>query len=156
MSSNPENPVVYKLALSKLTKLCSSKEICTSEASKKLDSIDISECDKNLIITYLTENKYINDRRYTAAFVNDKIRFQKWGHSRIKQELSRRKISFSIIEEAISLFDKEEYEDMMKAELLKKQKIMGGINNASDKARLFRFGASRGYDMDFLYRYLNL
>ena len=156
MSSEPENPVVYKLALSKLTKLCSTKEMCTYEVGEKLKAMGVSFSDKDLIITYLLENKYIDDRRYAGAFVNDKIRFQKWGYSRIRQELSRKKISSSTIEDAIALFDSNEYEEMMKAELRKKQKIMGGVNDASHKARLFRFGASRGYDMDFLYRFLNL
>ena len=156
MNADSENPVVYKLALSKLTKLCSTKEMCTYEAGEKLKAMGVSFSDKDLIITYLIENKYIDDRRYAGAFVNDKIRFQKWGYSRIKQELSRKKIPFSIIEEAFYMFDNQEYEEMMKAELFKKQKIMGGVNNASDKAKLFRFGASRGYDTDFLYRFLNL
>ncbi len=156
MENEPENKALYKKALSQLTRLSSRKEMCQWEAMEKLRNGELSESDCLTALTYLTQNRYIDDTRYAEAFVNDKIRFQKWGKAKIRNMLYTKHLSSETIDQALSVFDTSLYEEMMTTELLKKQKSLGGCHDASSKAKLFRFGMSRGFDADFLYRFLEL
>ncbi len=156
MQTEPENKPLYKKALSSLTRLSSRKEMCQWEAMEKLRNAGLSESDCLTALSYLIQNRYIDDTRYAEAFVNDKIRFQKWGKTKIRQMLYAKHLSSATIDQALSAIDTSHYEEMMNTELLKKQKSLGGCHDAPSRAKLFRFGMSRGFDADFLYRFLDL
>ena len=74
--------VLYKLAA-----YCSSAERCVQDVEKKLQKADLSQEDNQQILHRLQQEKFVDDRRYAFAFVNDKIRFNQWGRIKIAYEL---------------------------------------------------------------------
>ena len=66
-------------ALLKLTSLCSSSEQCSGDMLRKMDTWGIGPHDQSEIMEYLVKEKYVDDSRYCHFFVNDKIKYNKWG-----------------------------------------------------------------------------
>ena len=72
---------------------CSAAERCIHDVKKKLDAADASPEVKERIIRRLVEEKFIDETRFCRSFVNDKLRFNKWGRIKIDFELRNRGIS---------------------------------------------------------------
>lgn len=67
---------------------------------KEIDKVIIHE-----VIEKLKKQKYLDDKVYAMAFVNDRIKFSNNGPYKIKKELEERRVSNSIIEEVLEGFD---------------------------------------------------
>jgi len=61
-------------ALKILADLCSRSEHCSGEILKKMEAWQLSEEEQARIMEYLTEHKFVDDERYTYAFVKEKIK----------------------------------------------------------------------------------
>jgi regulatory protein len=83
------------------------------------------------------------------------------GHSRrrIQQELAKRGVARDISHEAIEeVFDEEGIDEAAAIERIarKKLRLLGGLDVATQKRRLFGFLARRGYDSDAIARVLRV
>ena len=54
-------------------------------------------------------DKYIDDKRYAAAFANDKIKFSHWGKIKVAYALRQKNIPQQFIDYALSLINSNEY-----------------------------------------------
>lgn len=68
--------------------------------NKEEDTIIIEE-----VIDKLIDYKYLDDDRFTKAFIKDKLNFTNWGDYKIKNELKRLGVSEEIIYNNISNID---------------------------------------------------
>ena len=71
-------------ALERLRDLCGRSEHCTAEIARKLYTWGIGSSDSDKIIRLLKRDRYIDDRRFTSAFVRDKFIFNHWGRLKIR------------------------------------------------------------------------
>jgi regulatory protein len=140
-------------ALGKLQKICSMQEKCSADVVLMLKrwGIDLEHHQK--IIERLIADKFIDERRFSSAFVRDKIHFEHWGIIKINYFLKQKGISKIVIQEALNKIDREEYTGMIRRELEKKKKTMKGTPRER-WAKLARYGSSRGYEMDSMREYL--
>jgi len=91
----------YDLAIKYVgIKLRSSFEVYEYLFKKNIDKVVVNE-----VIDKLKEQGYIDDFVFTKAFVNDRIKFSNNGPYKIKKELEDRKVSGSIIDDILSVFD---------------------------------------------------
>lgn len=67
---------------------------------KDIDKVVIHD-----VIEKLKSQKYLDDYIFSKAFVNDRIKFSNNGPYKIKKELEERKVSSSIINDVLSIFD---------------------------------------------------
>ena len=116
------NTLSFREALSKLEKLCSGQEKCTSDILMKLERWAVSDKDKEKIINNLKSNTFLDDARYATMFVRDKHNLNKWGKEKIRFELAKKRIEKGIIDKALSEIDSKPYLDMLKEMLIKKKK----------------------------------
>ena len=58
---------------------CSGAEHCCQEVRQMLERHKAENADIERIIRHLIKEGYIDESRYAAAFVHDKVRFAKWG-----------------------------------------------------------------------------
>ncbi len=142
-------------ALVMMTNLCARQEKCTSEVIQKLKTLGVSQNNIDEIIDYLIDNNYIDLKRYCTSFVNDKLKFNKWGKNKIRYELRSKNIDSSIIEQAISQIDETEYKDLQISELTKKMKTIEDADKQKIYSKLFNFATSRGYSTDIIKYILN-
>lgn len=91
----------YDLALKYIgVKYRSCFEVHEYLLKKEVDKVVIHE-----VIERLKNQKYLDDMVYAKAFVNDRIKFSNNGPYKIKRELEDKKISNTIIEDVLSVFD---------------------------------------------------
>lgn len=137
-----------KEALSKIQAICSKQEKCSFDVLKKLQEWEISEDISQKIIKSLILDKFVDDERYSKAFVKDKFRFNKWGKIKISMQLRLKKIDTEIISMAIQEIDDNEYKSFVESELKKKRKSIKDTDPYAVKNKLFRFGQSKGIEAD--------
>ena len=149
-----ENPL-FKTMLSKAMRHCSQREICCSDMEARLESWGVPGPDCLKIITILIKENFINEERYTRAFVKDKFSYNKWGKIKIASHLKAKKISSSMISSALESIDNDLYRNRLKEMIKNHRRSVKAKNWYEMKAKLLRFGLSKGFESSLLYELLN-
>ncbi len=142
--------IKYKKALNKAMFLCSKSEKCKFDIQKKLYDWKANPFEHEKIIEYLEKNKYIDEERYVKFYVNDKFKYNKWGKIKIKTMLFQKKIPEKLINGALNKINNENYLEMLKNVISKKEKSLQETNPYKLKAKLLQFASSRGFEPDII------
>lgn len=135
-------------AIKTLEWLCSKAEKSSGDALRLMSRWGIAPDERQRILKRLTDDRFIDDRRYAAAFVREKMRFSGWGAHKIRQALAAKRIDRGIIAEAMSALDPEALQGRL-AELLRRKMHSVKAETAFElKGKLMRYGLSQGYDYD--------
>lgn len=140
------------VALNRLAALCAQSEKCISDVKKKLSLWNLSDEDSDFILDFLLENKFVDESRFASAFVRDKVRFAKWGRSKIVFALKAKSIPSDVISQALQSVDQQDFSSTMETVLRAKLKSISYKDFYDAKNKLVRFGASRGFEFDGLIR----
>ncbi len=143
-------------ALNRAASYCTLCERCISEVSNKLTAWGVEIKVQQDIIKRLINENFINEERYSKAFVNDKIRFNHWGRKKISAALYEKRISKSIIGKAIATIDEEEYNEILHKVLSAKHKELKYREDNSTRQKLLRFAASRGFETQLIIKALKI
>lgn len=147
---------LYKRALAKAMSICSRREYCNDDIRTKLQSWYISDSDSEKIIASLTRENFINEKRYTEAFVKDKFRYNKWGKVKIRANLKMKKIPGDMISSALESIDDEQYRKIIEELLRSHRRSVKAKNQYDLKGKLLRYGLSKGFESDLLYEILSV
>lgn len=125
---------------------CSIAERCIQDVQKKIKAAGLSQEEGERIIVRLLQEKFIDEHRFARYFVNDKLRFNKWGRIKITYELQKRNIPAPIRSEALEGIDEKEYADILQSLLKAKKKSTKGKDERDIYIKLLRFAAGRGFE----------
>lgn len=134
--------------LNKLTTLCARGEHCQQEMLDKMRKWEIEEDVQARVMEYLLKEKFIDEERYTRLFVEEKIKFNKWGRKKLEQALYMKRIPRSIYGPILDEIDEENYEEILRPLIEAKRKTVTGKSEYEIRGKLIRFALSRGFDMD--------
>lgn len=134
--------------LNKLTTLCARGEHCQQEMLDKMRKWEIEEDVQARVMEYLLKEKFIDEERYTRLFVEEKIKFNKWGRKKLEQALYMKRIPRSIYAPILDEVDEDNYEEVLRPLLEAKRKSVTGKSAYEIRGKLIRFALSRGFDMD--------
>lgn len=115
---------------------------------KKLVAWELPDDAIKRIIDRLKKEKYLDDSRFTRSFINDKLRFNKWGKTKIIFELKKLNIPSSIYDPVLDELAGDEFEKQLMHILSVKVKSVKAKNNYDKKTKLIRFALGRGFSMD--------
>jgi len=135
-------------ALKKAANYCSKSEHCVHEVREKLRSwgLDNRE-DEEHIIDWLKSENFIDEVRFTRAFIHDKLEYQHWGRTKISYQLQLKQISTVLINEVLNeLVNPCKYQETLTGILREKAREMSRPLSPQDYAKLQRFGAQRGFE----------
>lgn len=149
-----ENSIV-KTSLSRAMSLCSRREYCSNDIRNKLITWGVSESDTDKIISSLLSENFINDSRYALAFTKDKFSYNRWGKHKIAAHLKTKKLPSELIQRALSSIDDAEYMKVLNNLISAKRKSTRYKNSYELKAKLLRYGLSKGFESHILYDMLN-
>lgn len=138
-------PISPAEALNKAAAYCTLCERCISEVSKKLTTWGVPPAEQQRIIDRLQDEGFINEERYCRAFVNDKLRFNRWGRVKIRAALYEKQLPREYIAQAIEDIDEEEYMQTLHDLVATKQRELKNEDFAT-KQKIIRFAASRGFE----------
>lgn len=135
-------------ALKKAANYCSKSEHCVQEVREKLRAWGLNHAeDEEHIIDWLKSEKFIDEVRFTRAYVHDKLEYQHWGRTKISYQLKLKQISTVLITEVFNeLIDPAKYLETLTGMLREKARDMSRPLSPQDRAKLQRFGAQRGFE----------
>ena len=134
-------------SLSRLQKLCSKAEYCTSDIRRKaLKDLEGDEEAAARVVASLVEDRYVDDARYASAFAREKAQIQGWGPVKIRFQLRAKGVKDSVITEALQEVEPQRAQDKLEKVLQTKAKTLEG--DPQFKLKLLKFGLGRGYDYD--------
>jgi len=132
--------------LHRMAAYCSTTERCIQEIEKKLTAAGATPEITGRIISRLLKEKFIDEARFARSFVNDKLRYNKWGRIKISYELQKKNIPAAIREEALSGINEEEYHSILSALLKSKKKTTKGKDDRDVFSKLLRFATGKGFE----------
>ena len=141
-----KKPLSPSEALNKAAAYCTLCERCISEVSTKLTAWGVPHGEQEKIIARLTDEKFIDESRYCRAFVNDKVKFNRWGRIKISAALRDKRLPQELIRDAIEDIDEEQYLQSLGEVIATKQRELKGKEDFATQQKIIRHAASRGYE----------
>ena len=145
---NNQKEITEQQALNKLMTLCARSEHSSGEMLQKMLLWGLRDEARARIMERLTKEKFVDDERYTRAFVNDKIKYNQWGRRKIEQALWAKGISRDIQKSVLDEVDEEEYIKVLRPLLKSKERSISARNEFERQMKLIRFAQSRGFSME--------
>ena len=145
---NNQKEITEQQALSKLMMLCARSEHSSGEMLQKMRLWGMSDEAQARIMERLIKEKFVDDERYTRAFVNDKIKYNQWGRRKIEQALRAKGVDRDIQQRILDAVDEEEYIKVLRPLLKSKNRSIAARNEFERQMKLIRFAQSRGFSMN--------
>jgi regulatory protein len=146
---------LFEIAIKKAMAQCSRREFCSDDIRNKLLLWGIENNDAERIIGILINENFINESRYATAFVKDKFKYNKWGRVKIAAHLKVKKLPPDIIKSALDSIDNDLYIKFLNELITSHRKSVKAKNQYDLKAKLLRYGLSKGFESSLLYDILN-
>lgn len=142
-----EEKSALKLALLLASNYCSTSEKCVFDVQKKLQQWKVDEALFDEIFTYLIKEKFIDEQRFTRAFVRDKFSFNRWGKIKIRHHLKQKQLPQKLVQEALQdVINEDEYLNTLKELIQQKGRIVKAKSEFEKKQKIIQFVASRGFE----------
>lgn len=135
-------------ALTSLMRQCARAEKCSSDALRSMRRWGLSGEDARGVLERLQRERFIDDVRYAEAYVREKMRFSGWGAMKIRSALRAKAIAPDIVTRALAQLEPEEDVARLEDVLRRKAAKTTARDRYDLKAKLVRFGMSRGFDLD--------
>ena len=115
-----------------------------------------ANADIERIIRHLVKEGYIDESRYAAAFVHDKVRFAKWGRVKIGQALWQKRIPQDIADDALASIDEDEYMAALKDVASSRYRLAKGATEYERKMKTMKTVCGRGYEPALVRKVLSM
>lgn len=133
--------------------LCSRREYCSADILKKAaDALDGDKDAAEQILQVLMSEKYVDDLRYATAYAREKSMISGWGETKIRYMLSSKRISRSLVDQALTEIDSDKADARLRKLLENKLKTLKA--DPQIRLKLLRFALGRGYQYDDVVRVL--
>ncbi len=133
-----------------LAALCAHAEHCQYEMLEKMRRWELPEDAQARVMQQLVSELYVDDERYTRAFIKDKIRYNKWGRRKVEQALWQKRIDEDIRQRVLDEVDDDEYLSVLRPLLKQKRKSIKASNDYELNQKLMRFALGRGFTFDII------
>lgn len=134
------------VAVQRLESLCVRGEHCRYELEEKLRGWGFFPDESEAILESLEKRRFFDDSRFAAAFVRDKVLYNRWGRIKINMALRSKRIDSSIIDEAFDEIDEDEYRNAARTFLSAKARSIKEGNTYEGRTKLYRSGLTRGFE----------
>ncbi|MDR2968663.1 MAG: RecX family transcriptional regulator [Tannerellaceae bacterium] len=140
--------------LHKAAAYCSAAERCRQDVEKKIVAAGLSREAADRILDRMERERFIDEARFCRSFVNDKLRYNKWGRVRLKYELRMRNIPEDTISDALDAIDETLYLDTLRTVIKEKRRTIKGSDSRDVFGKLLRFAAGRGFENELVVKCL--
>lgn len=142
-------------ALNRVAFYCSRAERSEFAVRKKLQAWELDNDAIKRIVDRLRKEKYLDDTRFARSFINDKLKFNKWGKTKITFELRRLQIAESVYNPILEDIAGDEFETQLMHILSVKVKSVKAKSEYDKKTKLIRFALGRGFTMELTIKCVN-
>lgn len=146
MSKTPTKPLSPDQVLDKMAKYCAYQERCVKDVRDKLKTYDIPQEDRDKILVFLLDNRFVNDERFAKSFVRGKVNQSGWGMNKIRFHLMQKGITKEIIDEALGQTDEVVYRQRLIDILKTKSKTVKAETDYEKKRKLAAYAMQKGFE----------
>ena len=154
MPKKPAQPLTPDQVLDKMAKYCAYQERCVKDVKDKLKTFDLPQAEKDKILDYLLDNRFVNDERFAKSFVRGKVNQSGWGLNKIRFHLVQKGIAKETIDEALGQTDEEVYRQRLIDILKTKAKTVKAENNFEKKRKLAAYAMQKGFEGSLVWEVL--
>ena len=140
--------------LDKMAKYCAYQERCVKDVRDKLKTYDIPQEERDKILEYLLDNRFVNDERFAKSFVKGKVNQSGWGLNKIRFHLMRKGIDKELIDEALGQTDEEVYRQRLSDILMTKAKNVKAESDYERKRKLAAYAMQKGFESHLVWEVL--
>ncbi len=133
-------------ALNSLMALCARAEKSSGDAYRLMTRWGVEKAEQPKILGQLIKDRFIDDERYAAAYIRDKINLSGWGKFKIKAQLQQKGVAKEIIEEQLSELDRDKMGERLQEMIARRARTTKYTTKYQLRDKLIRYGASLGYD----------
>ncbi len=155
MSCNKHTFYTTSQVKSKLEHFCAYQDRCHKEVEHKLATFDVSNDQKEEIVTYLIANKYIDEERFAKSFARGKHNYKKWGKVRIQFELKYKEISARNIKIALEEIPETIYLENFHDIADKNWQSIKETNLQKKQKKFVDYLTRKGFENNLIYEKLN-
>ena len=137
----------YERALGLAYRYVGRRERTVADVQAHLESRQVDAGTAEAVITSLTEQGYLDDRRFARVFVEDKRQLEQWGDERIRRGLATHGIDPELIAQAIGQ-DGEEEAELDRAVALLRRRLPQPEPGRRGRERALGLLLRRGYDYE--------
>ena len=146
MPKKPDQPLTPDQVLDKMAKYCAYQERCVKDVKEKIKSFDLLQEEKDKILDYLLDNRFVNDERFAKSFVRGKVNQSGWGLNKIRFHLMQKGIAKELIDEALGQTDEEVYRQRLIDILKTKSKTVKAASDFEKKRKLAAYAMQKGFE----------
>lgn len=154
MPKKPAQPLTPDQVLDKMAKYCAYQERCVKDVKDKLKTFDLPQAEKDKILDYLLDNRFVNDERFAKSFVRGKVNQSGWGLNKIRFHLVQKGIAKETIDEALGQTDEEVYRQRLIDILRTKAKTVKAENDFEKKRKLAAYAMQKGFEGSLVWEVL--
>jgi regulatory protein len=144
------NTMTAEQAYAKLTALCARSEHCQHDMTEKMRQWGLTEQQQAEVMQRLVSERYVDDERFTRAFVADKIRYNKWGRRKVEQALRLKHIDSDIARNVLDDVPDEEYLNILRPMLKAKRRSIKAQTDYEQNMKLMKYALGRGFTIGLI------
>ncbi|MCH2230999.1 MAG: RecX family transcriptional regulator [Crocinitomicaceae bacterium] len=135
----------------KLEALCAYQERCSYELEQKMRVWGVDSENQSILLAHLISNNFLNEERFSEAFVSGKVKIKRWGRIKIRQHLKQKFISEYSINKGLQSIEDEVYMSNL-SDLAEKKylQLTREEDSYAKKVKVYRFLSSKGYETDLI------
>ena len=142
--------------LQKAMHACSGREYCISDVTALLVRWGAADAEtKKWVIEMLKSEKFIDEHRYSRAFVLDHFRHDHWGRIKITMALKQKRVNEEAIASGLEAIDEDEYHELLKKILTDQRRKIRAKNRLDLKGKLLRYALGKGFESSMVYEAIN-
>ena len=134
--------------IAKLSASCARAEHCLDDMRRKMERWQVENDVQEEVLQYLVKEKYIDESRYARFFINDKIKYNRWGRKKVEQALFYKHIPREVYEPLLDDIVDNDYEEILQPLLRTKEKNIKYANDYEKRMKLIRFAMGRGFSYE--------
>lgn len=125
------------------------------DVTQKLKKLEIFGDDKDLYLSHLIDNDFLNEKRFSECYVKGKFNNNNWGRIKIIRELKSRKISIDNINNGLSEINEADY--LKKIRVLSIKIINENIDKPKEKLKenIFNRLDYKGWEKELIFEEIN-
>lgn len=137
----------------KAARYCAWRERCLQETAQKLELLGASPEQKEKVLQWLQQEKYLDDNRFAGNFVRSKFHNNHWGRNRLYLELKARSIAEDTIRQALREIPENEYISTLQLLALKKWEQQGSQSDVFiKKQKTAAYLCQKGFEQELAWQ----
>lgn len=132
-------------ALAALMRLCARAERSSGDALRLMRGWGVPEKERQDVLRKLIDLRFIDDTRYTKAFVREKSLLNGWGAYKIRTSLKIKGIEERLIDTELATIEPAFAAERLRERLRRRLRTLHATTARELREKLLRYGLSLGY-----------